>query len=175
MASSSEGDEWGAAKLDVPDKPKGNHVDGNDGDDDWDVQGKYLQADDDDDDDGGWMAKTTSPNPSEDAEPSKGSSDADSGGGGGSPMILIDLTRLDPNIHNKFDKNGVSDSAASSSLRKKIESDYDQYSKNAKLVADGTIIPCSTTVWRGAIQRMRDERPGHYFAPIFPPPSTKKR
>ena len=89
-------------------------------------------------------------------------------------MLLIDLTRLDPNIHNKFDKNGVSDSAAASALRKKIESQYEQYSNDAKLLADGTIVPCSTSVWRGAIQRMRDERPGHYFAPIFPPPLTKK-
>ena len=169
--SSSSDEEWGTAELDIQSKPEGNNGKG-DGDDDLDVKGKLLQAaaaaaDDDDDDE--WMPKVKTSNPSDTKAPSNLSSDD-----GGNPMILIDLTRLDPDIHNKFDKNGVSDSAAASSLRKKIESQYKQYSKDARLLADGTVIPCSTSVWRGAIQRMRDERPGHYFAPIFPPPSTKK-
>ena len=153
-------------------KSEGNNGKGN-GDDDLDVKGKHLQAaaaaDDGDDDE--WMPKAKTSNPSEDTDtkpPYRISDD------GGNPMILIDLTRLDPDIHNKFDKYGVNDSASASSLRKKIESQYEQYSKDARLLADGTVIPCSTSVWRGAIQRMRDERPGHYFAPIFPPPSTKK-
>ena len=171
--SSSSDDEWGAAELDIPSKSDGNHTDGKgDGEDDWNFQGKHLQADatdGDGDDDDGWMAKTTKPNPPDGGTKSPKSSDAD-----GNPMILIDLTRLDPGIHNKFDKHGVSDAAAASALRKKIESQYDQYSKDARLLADGTVIPCSTSVWRGAIQRMRDERPGHYFAPIFPPLATKK-
>ena len=167
--SSSSDEEWGTAEFGIPSKTEGN--DGNDdGDDDWDIKGKHLQAaaaaDDGDDDE--WMPKAKTSNPS-DTKPSDLSSDTE-----GNPMILIDLTRLDPGIHNKFDKNGVSDSAAASSLRKKIESQYEQYSKDGRLLADGTVIPCSTYVWRGAIQRMRDERPGHYFAPIFPPPSTKK-
>lgn len=167
--SSSSDEEWGTAELDIQSKSEGNK---GDGDDDLDVKGKHLQAaaaaaaDDDDDDE--WMPKVKTSNPS-DTKPSNLRSDT-----GGNPMILIDLTRLDPGIHNKFDKNGVSDSAAASSLRKKIESQYEQYSKDARLLADGTVIPCSTSVWRGAIQRMRDERLGHYFAPIFPPPSTKK-
>lgn len=174
--SSSSDDEWGVAELAIPSKPKGNDIgDGNGNGDDycWDMKGEHLQAvaaaDDCDDDE--WMPKAKISNPPDDTDtkPSNKSSDT-----GGNPMILIDLTRLDPDIHNKFDKNGVSDSAAASSLRKKIESQYEQYSKDTRLLADGTVIPCSTSVWRGAIQRMRDERPGHYFAPIFPPPSTKK-
>ena len=153
--SSSSDDEWGAAELDIPDRSKkANQTQEHD----------EAAADDDDDDE--WMSKTP-------ASSSHTSSDAKDDGGG-KPMLLIDLTRLDPNIHNKFDKNGVSDSAAASALRKKIESQYEQYSNDAKLLADGTIVPCSTSVWRGAIQRMRDERPGHYFAPIFPPSLTKR-
>ena len=174
--SSSSDDEWGAAELDIPSKPKVNHIDdGNgSGDDDWDVKGKHLQAvaADDDGDDEEWMPKAKISNPTDDTDTKP--SNKKKSDNGGTPMILIDLTRLDPAIHSKFDKNGVSDSAAASALRKKIESQYKQYSKDARLLADGTVIPCSTSVWRGAIQRMRDERPGHYFAPIFPPPSAKK-
>jgi len=155
-SSSYDDDEWGAAELDIPDRSKeGNQTQEHDD--------AAAAADDDDDE---WMSKTPAS--------SNKSSDAPEGDGGGKPMILIDLTRLNPKIHNKFDKDGVSDSAAASDLRKKIESQYEQYSNDAKLLADGTIVPCSTSVWRGAIQRMRDERPGHYFAPIFPPPLTKK-
>ena len=174
--SSSSDDEWGTAELDIPSKSEGNKSkgDGNgNGDDDWDNKGKHLQvidADDDGDDDE-WMPKAKISNAPGDTDPKPFNKSA---GPSGNPMILIDLTRLDPDIHNKFDKNGISDPAAASALRKKIESQYEQYSKDARLLADGTVIPCSTSVWRGAIQRMRDERPGHYFAPIFPPPSTKK-
>jgi hypothetical protein len=85
------------------------------------------------------------------------------------PMIIVDMTQIDPNIHSKFDKNSVNDSAAASTHRKKIESEYVTYSKNASLLSDGTVIPCGSTVWRDALVRLRDERPGHYFAPIFSP------
>ena len=166
--SSSSDEEWGTAELDIPSKSEGNNGKGN-GDDDLDVKGKHLQAaaaaaDDGDDDD--WMPKAKTSNLCEDTDTKFSNLRSDTGG---NPMILIDLTRLDPDIHNKFDKNWVSDSAAASSLRKKIESQFEQYSKDARLLADGTVVPCSTSVWRGAIQRMRDERSGHYFAPIFPP------
>ena len=86
------------------------------------------------------------------------------------PMIIVDLTQIDANIHSKFDKNSVSDAAAASTLRKSIESDYNKYAKESpELLSDGTVIPCGSTVWRDALVRLREERPGHYFAPIFPP------
>jgi hypothetical protein len=85
------------------------------------------------------------------------------------PMIIVDVTKMNSNIHSKYDKNSVNDSAAASALRKKIESEYGTYSKDASLLSDGTVIPCGSTVWREALVRLRDERPGHYFAPIFPP------
>lgn len=86
------------------------------------------------------------------------------------PMIIVDLTMMDANIHSKFDKNSVNDAKAASTLRKTIESQYDKYAKNSpNLVSDGTVIPCGSSVWRDALLRLRDERLGHYFAPIFPP------
>lgn len=85
------------------------------------------------------------------------------------PMIIVDMTQMDAKIHSKYDKNSVSDSAAASALRKKIESDYATYSKDGSLLSEGTVIPCGSSVWRDALVRLRDERPGHYFAPIFPP------
>jgi hypothetical protein len=89
---------------------------------------------------------------------------------GGEPMILVDMTALsDGAIHSKFDRNSVNDAVAASKLRRKIEEDYTAYVKNTSLVADGTVIPCGTTVWRDALIQLRDERAGHYFAPIFPP------
>jgi len=85
------------------------------------------------------------------------------------PMIIVDLTRIDPNIHSKHDRNSVNDAEAASTLRKTIESDYLTFSKDAERISDGTILPCSCSVWRDALVRLRDERPGHYFVPIFPP------
>ena len=87
----------------------------------------------------------------------------------GEPMIIVDITQIDANIHSKFDRNSVNDATAASELRKKIESNYEQYVRNSSLIADGTVVPCGSTVWRPALIRLRDDRPGHYFVPIFPP------
>ena len=95
--------------------------------------------------------------------------DDDDDDGGGEPMIIVDITQIDPNIHSKFDRNSVNDPTGASALRKKIEGDYINYAKNNVLISDGTVIPCGSSVWRGALSRLRDERPGHYFVPIFPP------
>jgi hypothetical protein len=85
------------------------------------------------------------------------------------PMIIVDLTKMDPNVHSKHDRNSVNDAEAASTLRKTIEADYSTYAKDASRIADGTVLPCASSVWRDALVRLRDERPGHYFVPIFPP------
>lgn len=85
------------------------------------------------------------------------------------PMIIVDITQLEPAIHSRFDKYSVNDSTAASNFRKKIESDYALYSKDANLISEGAIIPCGSSVWRDALVRLREDRPGHYFVPIFPP------
>jgi hypothetical protein len=89
-------------------------------------------------------------------------------------VFLVDMTRLDPSIHCKFDKNGVNDIDASRRLRKKLEENFDTYKRNTSLLADGTVIPCSIGVWKPALQRIRDERSGHYVCPIFRPLSSPK-
>ena len=91
------------------------------------------------------------------------------GGHTGELMVIVDITKLDGNIHSKFDRNSVNDAAAASTMRKRIEDDFSTYAKDSNLLSDGTVIPCGSTVWRDALVRLRNERPGHYFCPIFPP------
>lgn len=79
------------------------------------------------------------------------------------------LTQLDPTIHSKFDKNGVSDPVAASALHKRVVANFERNARDAEPLSEGTILPCSGGVWRPALARMRDERPGHYFRPIFGP------
>ena len=59
------------------------------------------------------------------------------------PMILVDFTALDPNIHNRADKHAVNDVDAASALRRRIESEYSTFANDAKLVAAGTVRACS--------------------------------
>lgn len=149
-------DDWGTEELVIPtttetktpDDGGGDHGNQDDDEDYWKVEPKKA-------DPAGKRSKEVSA-PTKLEKPSE-------------PIIIVDLTRLDPNIHSKYDKNSVNDSAAASALRKKIESEYGTYAKDSSLLSDGTVIPCGSTVWRDALVRLRDDRPGHYFAPIFPP------
>mmetsp|Transcript_134017 Transcript_134017/g.387863 ORF Transcript_134017/g.387863 Transcript_134017/m.387863 type:complete len:154 (-) Transcript_134017:139-600(-) len=142
-----------------------------DGSDEWGQQEelvikKFVENDDDNpgnEDEDYWKVEPKEEEPPKEDPPKKKTETTSE------PMIIVDITQIDANIHSKFDKNAVNDSAAASALRKRIESDYDAYSKDATMIADGTVIPCGSTVWRDALVRLRDERPGHYFAPIFPP------
>jgi hypothetical protein len=97
-------------------------------------------------------------------------------GNEGEPMVIVDMSILSNSaIHNKFDKMSVNDSKAASDLRRKIESKYDTYAKDALLLTDRAVIPCGTTVWRDALVYLRNETPGHYFAPMFPPNSNSNK
>ena len=98
----------------------------------------------------------------------------------GEPMHLLDITKINPNIHSKYDRNSVNDPTAASKIRRQIEREYfdleaaatttmdgNKKTNLSSLIADGTIVPCGTSVWKDALSRMRDERKGHYFVPIF--------
>jgi len=95
----------------------------------------------------------------------------------GEPMIIVDLTLLSEGaVHSRYDRNSVNDPAAASALRKRIEADYLRYARSEiAMVSDGTVVPCGSSVYRGALARLRDERPGHYFAPVFPPKEGRER
>jgi hypothetical protein len=144
----SDSDEWGMEELEIPQKGSqaatddSNAKHGDGGDDFWAVEPKQE------------------PTPQKEEKPKEKPK--------GEPMIIVDITQIDANIHSKFDRNSVNDSTAASAMRKKIESNYEQYARDSSLLANGTVVPCGSSVWRDALVRLRDERTGHYFAPIFP-------
>ena len=85
-------------------------------------------------------------------------------------LILVDLTVLScGKVHNKFDKFSVNDNDAKAKLCERIASNYDEYYHNSKLIMEQTVRHCSDTVWRDALQSLRNDYPGHYWFPFFPP------
>lgn len=85
-------------------------------------------------------------------------------------ILLVDLTMLSDNtIHSRMDRHSVNDATGVSTWRRRIECDYDNYTHDTSLLGNGTVIPCGGSVWREALIRIRDDRPGHYILPIFPP------
>lgn len=160
--SSDDSDDW--ATEDLPDLPlvatKKNQV----------AVVHQQQHSNDDDNDEGWERKSP-PAPAVTT-----TTNADQPEEDGEPMILVDMTTLSQaadsscEIHSRFDANAVNDPAAVKALRVRIEAAYETYAKNAEWLADRTVIPCGSTVWRPALAQLRHERPGHYFCPIFPPP-----
>ena len=72
-------------------------------------------------------------------------------------------------IHNKFDPNACNDPVAKSALAKRIIADYEKYASDAELLAAGDVRPCGSSCWRAALAELRAERPGQFYAPVFPP------
>jgi hypothetical protein len=162
----SDSDEWGMEELVIPSldqPPKGpaSELIGDDG-----TVGNNNSDDDDD-----WAVRRTTIDKKEIHDTSSNDSEPLSSSHG-EAMIIVDFTQLDPNIHSRFDRASVNDSEGASVLRKQIESEYSRYATDAELLADGTVIPCGSSVWRAALVQLRDDRQGHYFVPIFPPKST---
>ena len=150
-------DEWGMEELVIPSNQKGDGGDINN------------NQDQDGNDDDYWRVETDKSQPVV-PPPKQQPTTAQALTESSETMILVDMTELDSNIHSRFDKNSVSDPVAASAWRKKLEVEYATYSKDASMISNGTIIPCGSTVWRDALVQLRQQRPGHYFAPIFPPP-----
>ena len=69
----------------------------------------------------------------------------------------------------QFDKHSVNDPDAKRALASKIGASFAEYRDNAELIARGVVRPCSHGVWQPALAGLRDEFPGHYWAPVFPP------
>lgn len=164
----SDSDEWGMEELIIPAPNK--QGESKKGDED---HGDSIVNENTGGDDEYWnveptTSSTTNQDESSKDDPEKSNTDDD----GGEPMIIVDITQIDPTIHSKYDRNSVNDPTAASAIRKKIEGEYTNYARNNIMISDGTVIPCGSSVWNVALARLRDERPGHYFAPIFPP---KKR
>ena len=150
---SVDSDEWGAEELVIPPAGQKGDVDNNGNDDENDHGDDY------------WKVEKPPTPVQQDAEVNKAQPAAE----GGEPMIIADITRMNPNVHSKFDRNSVNRPEEASALRKKIEKNYGDYAFSNELLAEGTIVPCGTSVWREALVRLRDDRPGHYFVPIFAP------
>ena len=86
------------------------------------------------------------------------------------PLILVNFTKLSNGaIHNRFDPNACNDPEAKSALAKQISADYERYAKDAALIASGDVRASGTSCWRAALAELRKERPGQFFAPVFPP------
>ena len=163
--SDDDSDDWGAEELDL----SALNVKDDDKED--------KKPNDNDDDDEYWDKAPSQPPPQEEEKQTKNNTQKTTTTTSKSktnddshPMIIIDMTEIsDGKIHNKHDRNSVNDSEAVSKLRKQIESKYETYAKDSSLLSSSVVIPCSSNVYRDALLRLRDEKPGHYFAPIFPP------
>lgn len=81
------------------------------------------------------------------------------------PVLLVNLTALDPEVHNRADKHAVSDIARASALRKKIEAAYDTYAGDAAMKAAGTVRASTRGTYVAALGSLRDEEAGCTFAP----------
>ena len=85
------------------------------------------------------------------------------------PLILVNFTKLsNGKIHNKFDPNACNDPEAKSALARKISADYERYASDASFIASGDVRASGTSCWRAALAELRKERPGEFFAPVFP-------
>jgi hypothetical protein len=172
MSDSDDSDEWGMEELVIPTssdvQQKGaDEVDDNnkndDGNDYWAVEVISSSNNKVDDDDNDSNNKNKAQLQQQQSNNNSGADD-----GGGEPMIIVDITQINPDIHSKFDRNSVNNPEEASTMRKKIECNYDEYALSSnELISDGTVIPCGSSVWRDALIQLRNDRPGHYFVPIF--------
>ena len=90
------------------------------------------------------------------------------GVGGGPPVLVCDFTVLSQGaINNENDKNAVNDPQEMTALKQHIEGDIDRYANDPQLLDSGVVRLCGEQEWQGLVASLRDEFPGHYWAPIF--------
>ena len=85
------------------------------------------------------------------------------------PVVLVDITALDPTVHNRHDKNAVNDVDKASTWRRTVQAAHEKYSADEDLIATGTVRGSTRGAYLAALQRLRDEVPGHYWVAVFPP------
>lgn len=86
------------------------------------------------------------------------------------PLLLVDFTVLSQGkLHNKFDANSVNDPDLKRKMTQQCTTNFIDFRDNVELVQKGTIRSCGQSVWREALQELRRDFPGHFWAPIFPP------
>lgn len=83
------------------------------------------------------------------------------------PVLLVDLTAIDPGVHNRADKHAVNDPSAASALRRRIESEYAAFA--AEHASDGVAVATTRGAHLAKLRSLRDETPGHYWVACFPP------
>lgn len=140
-------------------------------------QSTAHEVKDDGDDDSGWEQKLAPPTVNHkniDVMDDNDRTDNDDIIDTGEPIIIVDMTILSQRlslseIHCRFDPNSVNNVIAVKVLRQQIENQYHVYSKNMDYISERVVIPCGSSVYRPALIELRQERPGHYFYPIFPP------
>jgi len=169
-SDSDNSDEWGMHELVIPSKCDAT------ADDDEVVHGKNNNYEGEGEADDYWAVEASNTKEKKKDDESKTEQrrqQLDEGGTeGGEPMIIVDMTQINPDIHSKFDRNSVNNPEEASALRKIIENNYEEYSTSPAYLSEGTVIPCGTSVWRDALIELRNDRKGHYFIPIF---CTKKK
>ena len=126
----SDSDEWGTEELVIPCRttnvPETNNKSNYDyEDDDWEIK----------------LEKKKKP-----IIKSEKDNISSQGGHAGELMVIVDITKLDGNIHSKFDRNSVNDAAAASTMRKRIEDDFSTYAKDSSLLANGAVENVSSLV-----------------------------
>ena len=83
------------------------------------------------------------------------------------PVLLVDLTAIDPGVHNRADKHAVNDPSAASAMRRRIESEYAAFA--AEHASDGVAVATTRGAHLAKLRSLRDETPGHYWVACFPP------
>ena len=82
------------------------------------------------------------------------------------PVLLVDLTAIDPGVHNRADKHAVNDPSAASAMRRRIESEYAAFA--AEHASDGVAVATTRGAHLAKLRSLRDETPGHYWVACFP-------
>ena len=59
--------------------------------------------------------------------------------------------------------------AAEADEKRALEAAYEKYSADEDLIATGTVRGSTRGAYLAALQRLRDEVPGHYWVAVFPP------